>query len=171
MPLSTDRPLLQALLLGVLLATLIAAPPPAGAAQVEFDADASGTALAIPTASPAVYTVILTGLGSSTLGQFRLDGTHEVNVTTGTLANGLLAIAFVGSSDTISGTYSGIAFATADPTRFDIVGEATFAGGTGRFARAKGRGPFRGELQIRSITPDGVIRESVTLQFDGRLTF
>ena len=169
MPLSANRPRLQALLLGVLLAMLIAAPLPAGAAQVEFDADASGTALGIPTAAPGVYAETLTGIGSSTLGHFRLDGTHEANVATGTMSNGLLTITFVGPGDTISGTYSGIAFTTADPTRFEIEGEVIFTGGTGRFARAKGRGPFRGELVIKNISRDGVIREAVTLEFDGRL--
>ena len=171
MPVSAGRPWLEALLLGVLLATLIAAPAPAAAAQVEFDADLSGTAVGIPTASPGIYAETLTGIGSSTLGHFRLDGTHEANVATGTLANGVLTITLLGVGDTISGTYSAIAFATADPTRFDIEGEVIFTGGTGRFARAKGRGPFRGQLQIRSISPDGAIREAVTLQFDGRLNF
>lgn len=171
MPLSGRRSWLHALLLGVLLATLIAAPPLAGAASLVFDADALGAAVGIPTAAPAVYAETLTGIGfAPTVGHFRLEGHHEANAATGTVTRGVLTITLIPGGDTIAGTYSGLAFTTVDPAKFDFVGEVVFIGGTGRFARARGRGPLRGQLEIRNITPDGGIQEAVTLQFDGRLT-
>ena len=168
MPLSSDRPLVQALL-GVLLAALIAAPAPAAAAPLDIDADASGSALGIPTADPTIYDVTVAAVGSDpTLGVVRVEATHLTNVTTGTFASGVLTLTLAGG-EKIFATYSGSEFATADPATIDVEGDVIFTGGTGRFQRAAGRGSFRGQLTIRNITKDGVVREAVTLQLDGRL--
>jgi len=169
MPLSSDRPLVQALLLGVLLATLIAAPAPTAAAPIDLDADASGSALGIPTADPTIYAVTVAAVGHDpTFGVIRVGATHLTNVTTGTFVNGVITLTLAGG-DKISGTYAGSEFATADPATIDVEGDVVFTGGTGAFQRAAGRGTFRGQLTIRSISPAGVVREGLTLQLDGRL--
>ncbi len=171
MSLSAHRLVIGALLLGVLLATLIAAPPAATAAQLDVDIDASGSALGVPTADPTIYTVTVAAVGlDPTLGTVRVAANHVTDVTTGTFANGVLTLT-LGGGETISGTYSGTEFATADPATIDVEGDVVFSGGTGRFQRASGKGTFSGQLTIRKISPAGVVREAVTLQFDGRVRF
>jgi hypothetical protein len=157
-------------LLGALLAVLmLASAAPAAADDFAIDADASGTALGIPTADPTLYTVTVTGVGfAPTLGHFRLQASHRTDTTTGAFLRGTLSLT-LGTGEKILGTYSGHELATAQPTVSEVRGDVAFSGGTGRFAKAKGSGTFGGYLTIRSIAPDGVVRETVELQLDGSL--
>ena len=168
MPPSIGRPHLQ-VLLGVLLAMLMLAAPAPAAADIAIDADASGTALGIPTADPTLYTVTVAGVGfAPTLGHFRLQASHRTDTTTGAFVGGTLSLT-LGTGEKILATYSGHELATAQPTVSEVQGDVAFSGGTGRFAKAKGSGTFGGSLTIRSIAPDGVVRETLELQLDGSL--
>jgi hypothetical protein len=140
--------------------------PVAALKEVPFKGSFSGTSIVV-SGRCDVLTNVISATGQIThLGRFTTAQSHCIDPTgadplaftqgvfTFTAANG----------DTIFGTYSGHLVPTATPGVFEVDGEFTIEGGTGRFANASGGGEASGETNLAD--PAG----PVTVILDGRIT-
>jgi hypothetical protein len=124
--------------------------PLADVKEVPFKGSFTGTSTVAP-GRCAVLTNAISGTGQIThLGRFTTAQSHCIDPTgTDPLAftNGIFTFT-AANGDTIFGTYSGDLVPTATPGLFQVDGEFTIEGGTGRFANASGGGEASGETNL-----------------------
>ena len=140
-------------------------PPPA-VKQVPFKGSFNSTSTLAP-GRCAVLTNAISGTGQIThLGRFTTAQSHCVDLTgTDPLAftDGIFTFT-AANGDTIFGIYSGRLVPTATPGLFQVDGEFTIEGGTGRFANASGGGDASGEVNLTDPTLPA------TVIFDGSIS-
>jgi hypothetical protein len=140
--------------------------PLADVKEVPFKGSFTGTSTVAP-GRCTVLTNAISATGQIThLGRFTTAQSHCIDPTgTDPLAFTEGVFTFTAANgDTIFGIYSGDLVPTATPGLFQVDGEFTIEGGTGRFANASGGGEASGETNLAD--PAG----PVTVILDGSIS-
>lgn len=96
-------------------------------------------------------TISATGSGIAThLGHYTDVQSHCLDFATLQFSEGFATFTSVSSGDDLHIPYWGVLVPTADPALLKVEGNTTFAGGTGKFANASGRGIARGILNANT---------------------
>ena len=83
------------------------------------------------------------------------------------LGGGILVLKLPGGE--IFGAYSGTEGPGDEPDQVAITGTITFTGGTGKFQKITGSAGFSSVATITNISNRAVVKENLTLSFDGVL--
>jgi hypothetical protein len=143
--------------LGLVLALAWASASEAGEALRFKGNDAGPFSVTSPPGSPVAATVDHTTGHSPELGAYLVVAQESVDLGSLEVRDGSFTIITAGG-DTITGTYSGSAGLTAEPTVITYKVSGPITGGTGRFAEATGRITFRGVADLST----GLLSETVT---------
>ena len=140
------RPLMAAMTLAA------AACTPASAATVAFNASYGGVANVVEVIDETVpvlrFESFATGVGSLDLASYY--STDVIDMSTG--AGSGVNIFTAGNGDELHGTFHVQVIPTAAANVVDLIGEATFVGGTGLFTGASGSALFTGKGVFTSAT-------------------
>ena len=128
---------------------------------------ASGTATGAPTADPAVFATTVAGTGCvSKLGRATMTASHLIDSNTLAFSSG--SVLFAGRKDSITGTYTGQFFPTAQPGIFTFSAPMLITSGTGKFEGCSGSGLITGQVNSNVYPERFTARFSATLVTEKR---
>lgn len=142
----------QALLPRIAMSLAAAVGVPASAATLSFTASYSGIANVVEIIDSTIpvlrFETFASGMGAFDLGSYRSTDVIDMSTGAGSGSN----IFTAGNGDELHGTFSGQVIPTAVANVVALVGQATFAGGTGAFSGASGSASFSGTGVFTSAT-------------------
>jgi hypothetical protein len=147
-----NRLSLRSLLPHATLTLAAAACTPLSAAVLPFSATYSGTSNVVEVIDPAVpvlrFATLASGLGSFDLGNYVSTDVIDMSTGAGTGVNTFTA----GNGDELYGTFIVQVIPTSVANIVQLIGQATFVGGTGLFLDASGQASFSGTGMFTSAT-------------------